>query len=151
MALNDGQDIAGMLNPGHFALSPDQATAELARMTADFNSAPPPAVDPAPTPADRTKAAEARLKLEALKSDPEASRKYLAGDVATKQQFDELANAIAAGGGGDADLALLGIHPDGHIDSGTGATLRIRSRVSALCGRPAFPMMSSARFSPKCL
>ena len=124
MALNDGQDIPGLLNPGTFGMGADAAKAELARLTAEFKSASPPAPDPLPTPADRTKAAEARLKLEALKSDPEASRKYLNGDVATKLQFDELTASIAAGGGGDADLALLGIHPDGHIDSGAGATLR---------------------------
>ena len=124
MALNNGEDIAGLLNPGTFGMSPEAATAALARMTAELAQAPPTVADPAPKPEDRTKAAEARLKLDALKTDPEWGRKYLAGDAATRKTFDELTVAIAAGGGGDADLALLGHHPDGHIDSGNGATLR---------------------------
>jgi hypothetical protein len=124
MALNDGEDVGALFDRGSFGLNPDQATAELARITVEFNAAPAPAVDPLPTPADRTKAAEARLRLEALKADPETGRKYLSGDVATRQQIDELTAAIVAGGGGEADLALLGVHPDGHIDSGTGASLR---------------------------
>jgi hypothetical protein len=85
MALNNGEDVGALFDRGSFGLTPDQASAELARMTAEFNSAPPPVPDPVPTPADRTKAAEARLKLEALKSDPEFGRRYLNGDVATKQ------------------------------------------------------------------
>lgn len=123
MALNDGQDIAGLLNPAEFGMSPEAATAALAGMTGEYLNAPAPAPDPGPKPEDRAKAAEARLKLEALKTDPEWGRKYLAGDVATRKTFDELTDAIAAGGG-DADLALLGHYPDGHIDSGNGATLR---------------------------
>jgi hypothetical protein len=124
MALNDGQDIPGTLNPGVWGGGADAATAELTRLTAEYNSTPAPVVDAGPKPEDRTKAAEARVKLEALKADPEWGRKYLAGDVATRKTFDELTEAIAAGGGGDADLALIGHHPDGHIDSGNGATLR---------------------------
>jgi hypothetical protein len=124
VALNNGEDIAALLNPGTFALSPQAAAAELARMTVEYNQAPPTVAEPGPKPEDRTRAAEARVKLEALKADPEWGKRYLAGDVATRKTFDELTEAIAAGGGGDADLALIGHHPDGHIDSGNGATLR---------------------------
>jgi hypothetical protein len=124
MALNNGEDVAALLNPGAFGMSPEAATAALARMTGEYNSAPPTVVDPTPKPEDRAKAAEARVKLEALKADSEWGKRYLAGDVATRKTFEELTGAIAAGGGSDADLALIGHHPDGHIDSGNGATLR---------------------------
>ena len=110
MALNNGEDIAGLLNPGTFGMSPDAATAALERMTGEYLNAPAPAADPAPSPVDRAAAAQARLKLDALKADPEFGRKYLAGDVATRKTFDELTTAIADGGGGATDLALLG-HP----------------------------------------
>jgi len=124
MALNNGEDIAGLLNPGAFGMSPEAATAALSRMTGEYLNAPAPVAAPGPNPEDRTKAAEARVKLEALKADPKWGKQYLAGDVATRKTFEELTEAVAAGGGGDADLALLGHHPDGHIDSGNGATLR---------------------------
>src|SRR5262249_48103777 len=65
--LNDGQDIAGMLNPGEFGMSAEAATAALARMTGEYLKAPPPVADPGPKLEDRAKAAEARLKLEALR------------------------------------------------------------------------------------
>ena len=124
MALYNSEDVAALLNPGAFGMSPEAATAALARMTGEYINSPAPVPDAGPKPEDRAKAAEARLKLEALKTDPEWGKRYLAGDVATRQVFEELTAAIAAGGAGDADLALIGHHPDGHIDSGHGATLR---------------------------
>jgi len=124
MALNNGEDVAALLNPGEFGMSPEAATAALARMTGEYINSPAPVPDAGPKPEDRAKAAAARLKLDALKNDPEWGKKYLAGDVATRKTFDELTESIAADSGGDADLALIGHHPDGHIDSGTGATLR---------------------------
>jgi hypothetical protein len=123
MALNNGQDIAGLLNPGTFSLSPEAATAELARLTAEFGKQPQPAPDTGPTPADRSAAVTARAQLEALKADPAFARRVLAGDAAASAQLNELTTAIAEGSG-DADLALAGIHPDQHVDTGSGASLR---------------------------
>jgi hypothetical protein len=53
-----------------------------------------------------------------------SSLRWVSSMRSTRQVFDELTAAIAAGGAGDADLALIGHHPDGHVDSGSGATLR---------------------------
>jgi hypothetical protein len=123
MALNNGEDVAALLNPGTFGMSPEAATAALAHMTAEFAQSPPTVADPAPKPEDRAKGAEARAKLEALKADPEFGKRFLAGDAATRQAFDYLTAAIAAGGN-EADLALAGVLPSNHVDGGDGAPLR---------------------------
>jgi hypothetical protein len=64
------------------ALTPEQATAELARLTAEFKGLGPPAT--ATTPA------EAQARMDALTQNQEWRDKLFAGDVATRSEFDTL-------------------------------------------------------------
>lgn len=125
MALNDGQDIAALLNPGP---SPEQATAQLAQMKADFDRQPP-LPDPAPTPTSPEKLAAAHHRLEALKATPEWADKLLKNDAAARGEFEVLTKTISEGS--KADLALLGILPDNYIEvDNAGASLR--DQISAI-------------------
>jgi hypothetical protein len=111
MAINNGQDLS---SPGTFGLSADQATAELARLNQQYRGARASDMP--------TNVVDTAVRLEELKADQEFRAKVLRGDAAATQQFRTLTTALA--NGSEADLALAGVQPDGHIDSGPGASLR---------------------------
>jgi hypothetical protein len=122
MALNDGQDIPGLLDPGTFGLPPDAATEALAQMKADFDRQPH-VPDPAPAQTSPEKLAAAHHRLEALKATPDWADKLLKGDATARGEFDVLTKTISEGS--KADLALLGILPDNYIEvDNAGASLR---------------------------
>jgi hypothetical protein len=98
-------------------MSPDEATAHLGKMTADYNAANRPAAVAAPA-----NATEAHRRLEALSSDSTWSQRLLNNDAAARKEFNSLTALVA--GGTDADFAIAGVLPEFHVDSGTGAPLR---------------------------
>jgi hypothetical protein len=111
MAVNNGQDLS---SPGTFGLTSDQATAELARLNASYRG---PRASDVPT-----NVVDTAHRLEELKADQAFRTKVLRGDAAATQQLNSLTTALA--NGSEADLALAGLMPDGHTDSGLGASLR---------------------------
>jgi hypothetical protein len=125
MALNDGQDIDGLLNPGHFALSAEAAAAQLAAMKVEFDKGPQASA--VPTPPAPVNAVEAHTKLEAFRNDPAKSAKFLAGDVHTVAEFQQLTAAVAAAD--PTDLAIAGILPDNHVD--VESAMPLRDQISA--------------------
>jgi hypothetical protein len=74
--------------PDVYTLTPDQATAELARMDAELH--PPPPLQPAD-------AQDARARLDKLSADKSFADRLFSGDIAARKEFDELVAASAAG------------------------------------------------------
>ena len=59
MAINDGQDIPALSNPGPFNLTPQQATDLLSQMKAEFDKQPQANAIPEPPAAKPVNAVEA--------------------------------------------------------------------------------------------
>jgi hypothetical protein len=74
--------------PDIHAMTPEQATAELARMDAELH--PPPPLKPADVQ-------DARARLDRLSADKSFADRLFADDVAARKEFDELIAASAAG------------------------------------------------------
>jgi hypothetical protein len=68
--------------PDVTALTPEQAGAELARLTTEFKGSSPPASPTTP--------AKAKAKMHANAQNAEWRDKFLAGDVAARKEFDAL-------------------------------------------------------------
>jgi hypothetical protein len=99
------------------AMTPAEAGAHLAAMTAEYvATTAPPAVA---TPSNAT---EARARLSQLASDKNWATAYLNGDTAARQEFDSVTKLISTGS--DADMSLAGVLPEAHVDFGPGASLR---------------------------
>ena len=81
-----------------WSLSPEQATAELARMDREIRPGP------SLTPVD---AQDARATLDLLSRNPSWAESLFNGNVATRKQFDEL--VAKAAGGDDTGDAVAGI------------------------------------------
>jgi hypothetical protein len=81
-----------------WSLSPEQATAELARMDREIRPGP------SLTPVD---AQDARATLDLLSRNPSWAESLFNGNVATRKQFDEL--VAKAAGGDDVGDAVAGI------------------------------------------
>jgi hypothetical protein len=105
MAENSGADFRP-LSPIE-QLTPQEATAELARLTAEHNKQ-------APVTANPTNALEAYALKQAIINDPDARSKALNGNGPVTRQLKALDEQIA--NGSPADFAMSGIVPDGHIE-----------------------------------
>jgi hypothetical protein len=81
-----------------WSMTPEQATAEIARM--DRETRPVATI----TPVD---AQDARVTLDLLSRNPSWAESLFKGDVATRKQFDEL--VAKAAGGDDVTDAIVGI------------------------------------------
>ena len=64
MAINNGQDIPALSNPGPFNLTPEQAAAQLAALRAEFDKQPQSSAIPEPPAATPVNAVEAHTRLE---------------------------------------------------------------------------------------
>lgn len=95
-------------------LTPAEATAKLAEISV--------ALAPPPPPDKPANAVEASARLDVLKADKTWRENYLAGRVEERREFDALTQLVASGN--QADFAMAGIKPEGHIDGGPGAALR---------------------------
>jgi hypothetical protein len=79
---------APMISPETLALTPAEATAKLEEMQQRLH--PPPSSNPAD-------AQEAQQLLNKLTADPTWGKALVAGDPATRKQFDDLIQQVAAG------------------------------------------------------
>src|SRR5262249_50085004 len=70
-----------------YAMTPEQATAELSRLTQEFNGPPPSATPSTP--------AEANARLTALRSDKSFYDKLMHGDTDTRREWDRLTELVS--------------------------------------------------------
>jgi hypothetical protein len=126
MALNNGQDIAGLLDAGMFNLTPDQATAQLAQLKADYDKQQP-STTPQPPAATPVNSVEAHTRLEAFRNDLAKGAKLMAGDSATVAEFNELTTAVAASS--TTELAMAGLLPVNHVD--VAAAMPLQDQIKA--------------------
>jgi hypothetical protein len=77
-------------------MTPEQAGAELARLTAEFHG-PPPSANP-------TNGAEARARLQTLTQNRQWTEKLIAGDATTKAEYESLTKMVA-----ESDDRLKGV------------------------------------------
>jgi hypothetical protein len=103
--------------------TPEQATARLAQMTAEYQKAN--------TPVPTSDRGAARAELDALGNDPNWRAAFFRGSPAARQQFSEL--AAKAAGGDETAAVLAGDIPSPEIEiTGSAVGGRITTRAMAV-------------------
>jgi hypothetical protein len=120
VAENSGQDLRP-LSPVDL-MTPQEAGAELARLTAEHHKQAPVTDTPG-------NAIEALALKQAIINDAESRGLALSGNSAVTKELAKLDAQIASGS--PVDFAMAGVVPEGHIDATEGGAL-LRDQVAAV-------------------